>query len=198
VQKYTHLVVGATAGAIVAVLLGLNVDIVTQFTTAATEAVKWGSLNTVTSGVAQKLPPILAGAAFGILPDLDQLLKRQRIGHRSGLFHSVLTFIWLPVLIGLVAPSMFALSAAGIFSHWFIDSFNPTGVRTFPYVLPRKQESLKDFIWKHERDLRIATIHYDNHWLNIAMCGVCIVIIWLLTGVMPTWNILPLPFPLPF
>ncbi len=27
-QKYTHLVVGATAGAIVAVLLGLNVDII--------------------------------------------------------------------------------------------------------------------------------------------------------------------------
>ncbi len=193
-QKYTHLVVGATAGAIVAVLLGLNVDIVTQFATAAEQLARAGSLNTVLSATNQQLPPILAGAAFGILPDLDQLLKRQRIGHRSGLFHSVLTFIWLPILIGLVAPSMFALSAAGIFSHWFIDSFNPTGVRTFPYVLPRKQESLKDFIWKHERDLRIATIHYDNHWLNLALCGVCIVIIWLLTGAMPPVNVLPLPF----
>ncbi len=193
-QKYTHLVIGATAGAIVAVLLGLNVDIVTQFATAAEQLARAGSLNTVLSATNQQLPPILAGAAFGILPDLDQLLKRQRIGHRSGLFHSVLTFIWLPILIGLVAPSMFALSAAGIFSHWFIDSFNPTGVRTFPYVLPRKQESLKDFIWKHERDLRIATIHYDNHWLNLALCGVCIVIIWLLTGAMPPVNVLPLPF----
>ena len=193
-QKYTHLVVGATAGAIVAVLLGWNVDIVTQFATVTEQLARAGSLNTVLSGINQQLPPILAGAAFGILPDLDQLLKRQRIGHRSGLFHSVLTFIWLPVLIGLVAPSMFALSAAGIFSHWFIDSFNPTGVRTFPYVLPRKQESLKDFIWKHERDLRIATIHYDNHWLNLALCGVCIVIIWLLTGAMPPFNVLPLPF----
>ncbi|MGQ9722095.1 MAG: metal-dependent hydrolase [Candidatus Jordarchaeum sp.] len=193
-QKYTHLVVGATAGAIVAVLLGLNVDIVTQFAVVTGQVAKWGSLNTVVSAANQKLPPILAGAAFGILPDLDQLLKRQRIGHRSGLFHSVLTFIWLPVLIGLIAPSLFALSAAGIFSHWFIDSFNPSGVRTFPYILPRKDESLKDFIWKYRRDLRIATIHYDNHWLNIAVCGVCIVIIGLLTGVMPPVNTLPLPF----
>nr|MDO8080007.1 metal-dependent hydrolase [Candidatus Freyarchaeota archaeon] len=193
-QKYTHLVVGATAGAIVAVLLGYTWGIASQFNAAALQLVKWGSLNTVLSAANQKLPPILAGAAFGILPDLDQLLKRQRIGHRSGLFHSVLTFIWLPPLIGLFAPSMFALSAAGIFSHWFIDSFNPTGVRTFPYVLPRKQESLKDFLWNHERDLRIATIHYDNHWLNLVMCGVCIVIIFLLSGQMPSFNILNLPF----
>ncbi len=193
-QKYTHVVVGATAGAIVAVLLGWSGGLAAQFNAAALQLVKWGSLNTVISAANQQLPPILTGAAFGILPDLDQLLKGQRIGHRSGLFHSVLTLIWLPLLIGIFAPTLFALSAAGIFSHWFIDSFNPTGVRTFPYVLPRKNESLKDFIWNHQRDLRIATIHYDNHWLNLALCGVCFVIIWLLSGQMPAWNILALPF----
>ncbi|MEM3593348.1 MAG: metal-dependent hydrolase [Candidatus Jordarchaeaceae archaeon] len=193
-QKYTHLVVGATAGAIVAVLMGYSGGIASQFNAVATQLFKWGSLNTVLSATNQKLPPILAGAAFGILPDLDQLLKGQRIGHRSGLLHSILTFIWLPVLIGIIAPSMFALSAAGIFSHWFIDSLNPSGVRTLPYILPRKQESLKDFLWNHVRDLRIATIHYDNHWLNLALCGVCMVIIFLLSGQMPSINILNLPF----
>ncbi|MHA1361514.1 MAG: metal-dependent hydrolase [Candidatus Freyarchaeota archaeon] len=193
-QKYTHLVVGATAGAIVAVLLGWTSGIGAQFAAVADQLARAGSLNTVLSATNQQLPPIMAGAAFGILPDLDQLLKRQRIGHRSGLFHSILTLIWLPALIGLVAPTLFAVSAAGIFSHWFIDSLNPTGVRTLPYILPRKKESLKEFIWKHERDLRIATIHYDNHWLNLLLCGICVAIIWLLSGAMPAWNIVPLPF----
>ena len=133
------------------------------------------------------VPALAAGGFFGIIPDLDQLLKRERVMHRSGLLHSILTLIWLPLLIGYFVPQYFAIAAAAVFSHWLADSLNldgganPTGVRTLPYILPRKQESLRAFLWDHERDLRLAKLRYDNHAVNIVLCGACIALIAYLT-----------------
>ncbi|MEM1658898.1 MAG: metal-dependent hydrolase [Candidatus Jordarchaeales archaeon] len=177
-QKYTHIIVGATAAALVVSFISpeLKGTLFSQFQVLMS-LYKYSSTWQVQLALSGSVPPLAAGGFFGILPDLDQLLKREKVMHRSGLLHSILTLIWLPLVIGLVVKPYFAIAAAAIFSHWFIDSFNPTGVRTLPYILPRKQESLRDFLWNHERDLRIAKLRYDNHAVNVILCGVCLAII---------------------
>ncbi|MEM2830848.1 MAG: metal-dependent hydrolase, partial [Candidatus Jordarchaeales archaeon] len=156
-QKYTHIIVGATAAALVIAFVSpeLKGTLLSQFQNLMNLS-RYGSTWQVQLALSGSVPALVAGGFFGILPDLDQILKREKVMHRSGLLHSILTLIWLPLVIGFIVPQYFAVATAAIFSHWFIDSFNPTGVRTLPYILPRKQESLKDFLWNHERDLRIA------------------------------------------
>lgn len=177
-QKYTHIIVGAAAAALVITFISpeLKGTLLSQFQTLMSLS-RFGSTWQVQLALSGSIPALAAGGFFGIVPDLDQILKREKVMHRSGLLHSILTLIWLPLVIGLIVPQYFAIATAAIFSHWFIDSFNPTGVRTLPYILPRKQESLKDFLWNHERDLRIAKLRYDNHAVNIVLCGACIALI---------------------
>ncbi len=177
-QKYTHIIVGATAAALVISFISpeLKGSLLSQFQTLIGLS-RYSSTWQVQLAISGAVPALVAGGFFGILPDLDQLLKREKVMHRSGLLHSILTLIWLPLLIGYFVPQYFAIAAAAIFSHWFIDSFNPTGVRTLPYILPRKQENLKSFLWDHERDLRLAKLRYDNHAVNIVLCGSCIALI---------------------
>ncbi|MBS7248446.1 MAG: metal-dependent hydrolase [Candidatus Jordarchaeales archaeon] len=177
-QKYTHIIVGATAAALVIAFVSpeLKGTLLSQFQNLMNLS-RYGSTWQVQLALSGSVPALVAGGFFGILPDLDQILKREKVMHRSGLLHSILTLIWLPLVIGFIVPQYFAVATAAIFSHWFIDSFNPTGVRTLPYILPRKQESLKDFLWNHERDLRIAKLRYDNHAVNVVLCGICTLVI---------------------
>jgi membrane-bound metal-dependent hydrolase YbcI (DUF457 family) len=164
--------------AITMVALGMKINLEEQLYIAAISGKS--SLNlALTSSV---FPPLVAGAVFGIIPDLDQIpLVKKVVQHRSGLSHSLITLLWLPLLIGFFIPEYLAFAAAAIFSHWFIDSFNPTGVRTIPYILPRKKEGFMTFFTKHERDLRFATLRYDNHVVNIIVCAICVVLVGLLS-----------------
>ncbi len=197
-QKYTHIIVGATAAALVIAVISpeLKGTLFSQFQNLISLS-RFSSTWQVQLALSGSVPALVAGGFFGIVPDLDQILKREKVMHRSGLLHSILTLIWLPLVIGLIVPQYFAVAAAAIFSHWFIDSFNPTGVRTLPYVLPRKQESLKAFLWNHERDLRLAKLRYDNHAVNIVLCGVCLLVIgylafsWQAEGASILGNLLP-------
>ncbi|MBS7287528.1 MAG: metal-dependent hydrolase [Candidatus Freyarchaeota archaeon] len=177
-QKYTHIIVGATAAALVIAFISpeLKGTLLSQFQNLMNLS-RFSSTWQVQLALSGSVPALVAGGFFGIIPDLDQVLKREKVMHRSGLLHSILTLIWLPLVIGIIVPQYFAIATAAIFSHWFIDSFNPTGVRTLPYILPRKQEGLKDFLWNHERDLRLAKLRYDNHAVNVAVCSICVAII---------------------
>lgn len=125
-------------------------------------------------------PFIIQGAIFGILPDLDYLLK-ELLAHRCGLTHSIFTFtVFMPVLtyafsIYFGLPQyLVTLSAVYVLSHWLIDALNPSGMRTLGFY--------PSFLRKQRCDLRFAKIQYNNHLANLILCAICIGVLFLLSS----------------
>jgi hypothetical protein len=178
-QKYTHLVFGGLTASLVAYFFyGVSIDLNRDWSMIlALRYVKSAELPLRI--FTESTPFVIQGAIFGILPDLDQLF-RGLLAHRCGLTHSVFSFtVFMPALtyafsIYFALPwYLIVLGAACVFSHWLLDSLNPSGVRTIGFH--------PSFFWKHRCDLRLARIRYNNHWANLLLCAICIGILVLLS-----------------
>jgi membrane-bound metal-dependent hydrolase YbcI (DUF457 family) len=117
-QKPTHTILGATFSAIVGVAwihlpLGLRLSL--GFLDA------FGSLSSpLSGGVAGSSILLLQGAMFGILPDMDLILKGI-LDHRCGLTHSLISVLILFPLLAITLQASPLIGFFCTFSHWISD-----------------------------------------------------------------------------
>lgn len=165
-QKPTHTILGATFAAIVGatwIHLPLGLRLTLGFLD------PFRSLSSpLYGGVTGSSILLLQGAMFGIIPDMDLILKGI-LDHRCGLTHSLTSVLILFPLLAIPLRASPLIGFFCTFSHWISDAITIQGVRLWGFSL--------DFLLNHKRDFRLAEIKSNSKITNSLFWVFCLLIL---------------------
>lgn len=121
------------------------------------------------------LPISMMCAFFAVCPDFDLFFgkpftshmdRHWGIEHRSGLTHSIYSFLF-PLIFLPLNPFLVFLISLSLFSHWFLDALTIHGVRT------ANVSNLKNFFSKWHNDFQLTSINTRKFIPNMVVILVC-------------------------